>query len=34
LVADVLAALVRHTMLHLGEIAALKGMQGARGLPF
>jgi hypothetical protein len=34
LIADVLAALVRHTMLHLGEIAALKGMQGATGLPF
>ena len=33
-VADVLANLVVHSMGHAGEIAALKGMQGVKGLPF
>jgi uncharacterized damage-inducible protein DinB len=33
-VADVLASLVVHSMGHAGEIAALKGMQGVKGLPF
>jgi hypothetical protein len=34
LVADILASMTRHTLLHFGEIAALKGVQGAQGLPF
>ncbi len=33
-VADTLALLVEHTAHHMGEIAALKGVQGAKGLPF
>ena len=33
-VADVLALLVVHASGHLGEIAALKGIQGVKGLPF
>ena len=33
-VAQILTMLVVHTMLHSGEIAALKGLQGAKGLPF
>jgi uncharacterized damage-inducible protein DinB len=33
-VADVLARFVAHTVGHTGEIAAVKGMQGLRGLPF
>jgi hypothetical protein len=33
-VADVLALLVVHVSGHIGEIAALKGMQGVKGLPF
>lgn len=32
-VADVLAQLVVHTSGHVGEIAALKGLQGVKGLP-
>lgn len=32
-VADVLAQLVVHETGHVGEIAALKGMQGVKGLP-
>lgn len=32
--ADVLAMLVVHTMGHAGEIAAIKGMMGLKGLPF
>lgn len=32
--ADVLASLVVHGLGHAGEIAALKGMQGVKGLPF
>ena len=33
-VAEVLAMVVAHTLLHLGEVAALKGAHGARGLPW
>lgn len=33
-VADALAMLVEHTAHHIGEITALKGMQGAQGMPF
>lgn len=33
-VADVLATLIIHSVGHAGEIAALKGMQGVKGLPF
>jgi hypothetical protein len=33
-VAQMLALLVAHAAGHAGEIAALKGMQGAKGLPF
>jgi len=33
-VADVLVSLVVHGLGHAGEIAALKGMQGIKGLPF
>ncbi len=33
-VADVLALLLTHTSHHAGEVAALKGTQGAKGLPF
>ena len=33
-VADFLALLVVHTVFHAGEIAALKGVQGAQGIPF
>jgi hypothetical protein len=33
-VADVLAMLVVHNLSHAGEIAALKGVQGAAGLAF
>ena len=33
-VAGVLARFVAHTAGHAGEIAAVKGMQGLRGLPF
>ncbi len=33
-VADVLVTLIVHTLGHAGEIAALKGAQGAKGLPF
>ncbi len=34
LVGDMLALLVTHVTQHAGEIAALKGIQGARGLPY
>ncbi len=34
LVVEVLAMVVAHTLLHLGEVAALKGAHGARGLPW
>ena len=33
-VGEVLAMVVAHTLLHLGEVAALKGAHGARGLPW
>lgn len=33
-VVDVLTLLVSHTMIHAGEIAALKGVYGVKGLPF
>lgn len=33
-VAEVLARMVVHTSGHIGEIAALKGVQGGKGLPF
>jgi uncharacterized damage-inducible protein DinB len=33
-VADALILVVAHTMTHVGEIAAVKGMQGVKGLPF
>lgn len=33
-VGDVLAMLVSHTMHHAGEICAVKGIQGVKGLPF
>jgi uncharacterized damage-inducible protein DinB len=33
-VADVLATLVVHVTFHAGEIAAVKGVQGGKGLPF
>jgi hypothetical protein len=33
-VGDVLALLLIHTAHHAGEVAALKGIQGAKGLPF
>ncbi len=32
--ADVLVMLVNHATGHMGEIAALKGIQGVKGLPF
>ena len=32
--ADVWALLVSHSLQHAGEIAAIKGMQGEKGLPF
>jgi uncharacterized damage-inducible protein DinB len=32
--ADVWALLVSHSLHHTGEIAALKGLQGEKGLPF
>jgi uncharacterized damage-inducible protein DinB len=32
-VADVLSTVVVHSSLHTGEVAVLKGIQGARGLP-
>jgi hypothetical protein len=31
---DVLALLITHTLIHAGEIAALKGVYGVKGLPF
>jgi len=31
---DVLTLLISHTLLHAGEIAALKGVNGVKGLPF
>jgi hypothetical protein len=31
---DVLALIISHTLLHAGEIAALKGVNGVKGLPF
>lgn len=34
LVGDMLTLLVTHTTQHVGEIAALKGIQGAQGLPY
>lgn len=33
-VADVLATLAVHVTFHAGEIAAVKGVQGVKGLPF
>ncbi len=33
-VGDVLALLVAHTAHHAGDISAIKGVQGAKGLPF
>ncbi len=33
-VADVLALVATHTAHHMGEISALKGIQGAKGLPY
>ena len=33
-IAQLLSVVVGHTLGHAGEIAALKGVQGARGLPF
>jgi hypothetical protein len=32
--ADVLALLISHTLVHAGELAALKGVNGVKGLPF
>jgi hypothetical protein len=32
--AEVLMILIVHTASHAGEIAAIKGMQGIKGLPF
>ncbi len=32
--ADVIATFVSHTVGHAGEIAALRGVQGVKGLPF
>ena len=32
--ADVIATFVAHTVGHAGEIAALRGVQGVKGLPF
>lgn len=32
-VADILATMVVHTSFHVGEISALKGVQGLKGLP-
>ncbi len=32
--ADMLALLISHTLLHAGEIAAIKGVYGVKGLPF
>lgn len=32
--ADVWVLLSQHTLLHSGEIAAIKGLQGVKGLPF
>ena len=32
--ADVWVLLSQHTLLHTGEIAAIKGLQGVKGLPF
>ena len=34
LVADVLGLMCKHQLFHAGEIAALKGMYGVKGLPF
>ena len=33
-VADVIALVIAHTAHHTGEISALKGVQGGKGLPF
>ncbi len=33
-VAQLLAVTIAHTTSHAGEIAALKGVQGAEGLPY
>jgi uncharacterized damage-inducible protein DinB len=33
-VADVLALVINHETAHLGEIAALKGIHGTKGLPY
>jgi len=33
-VADLLVMLANHTASHAGEMAAIKGMQGVKGLPF
>jgi hypothetical protein len=33
-IAQLLAVVVAHTTAHAGEISALKGIQGAKGLPF
>lgn len=33
-IAEMLTGLILHTMGHAGEIAALKGLQGVKGLPF
>jgi uncharacterized damage-inducible protein DinB len=33
-VADVLVLVANHTLGHMGEIAALKGVHGVKGLPF
>ncbi len=33
-IAIVLVIIVNHAILHMGEIAALKGIQGIQGLPF
>jgi uncharacterized damage-inducible protein DinB len=33
-VADFLALLVVHTVFHAGEVSALKGVQGVRGIAF
>ena len=34
IVAEALALVVTHTAHHMGEISVLKGIQGARGLPY
>ncbi len=33
-VADALTTVAAHTLEHSGEIAALKGVQGGKGLPY